>query len=284
MTSHAVDPDEVADIYDDLIDTYEMEWDKHGHRSLHLAYYDEDHDDPASAAVNTIRVLADVAGIEAEDTVVNVGCGAGEGSVFLARAREAYVHGVDVGASQLEIAREYAADHDVGDLTGFAQDDLHELDSVEDDAADVYWALEALAHSADVDTAIEQARRVLVPDGKVAVADLFVREGELSQDDRERIDTVDEALGVRIGTLPELESALAEHDFSNVEVHDATEGIRPCTKRRRRLAKVVSPLGGALTSIGYFSDAQADAMTAWAVLPDLVADGVLGYYVVTADA
>lgn len=284
MTTRDLDTDEVAAVYEDLVETYQLEWDRHGHRSLHLAYYDAEHDDPSSAAVNTIRVLADAAGIQAGDTVLNVGCGAGEGSIFLARTHEAFVHGVDVGEAQLDIAREYAREHGVKELTGFACDDLHDLASVADGAADVFWALEALSHSDDIPGALGQARRTLGRDGRVAIADLFVRTGDLDPEDRERLQTVEDALGVRFGTVAELEAALDEHEFTSAEFSDVTAAIRPCTKRRRRLARVVSPLGGALTSIGYFSDAQADAMRGWAVLPDLVGDGIVGYYVVTADA
>jgi hypothetical protein len=69
MSSKDLETDEVAEIYDELLKTYETEWAYRGHRSLHLAYYDDDHDDPAAASVNTIRVLAEAAGIDGDDTV-----------------------------------------------------------------------------------------------------------------------------------------------------------------------------------------------------------------------
>jgi len=284
MDSRRLDTDEVAAIYDDLLDTYEMEWERRGHRSLHLAYYDADHDDPGEAAVNTIRVLADAAGVEAGDRVLNVGCGAGEGSVFLANVLGATVHGIDVGESQLAVAREYASEHGVEASTTFAQDDLHDLATVEDASMDVYWALEALSHSDDLPTALGQAKRVLVPDGRVVIADLFTRDADLSPEDRERLDTIDEGLGTRVGSIDDLESALADAGFETVEVRDGTDGIRPSTKRRRRFARFVTPLGGVLTSIGYFSERQVDALRASTAMHELVTDGALGYFVVTADA
>ncbi len=283
MTDRAPEAAEVAAIYDDLIETYELEWDRQDHRSLHLAYYDDAHQDAGAAAVNTIRILADAVGIEADDRVLNVGCGAGEGSVVLASEYGATVEGVDIGETQLDIAREYVSDHGVADRTTFAVDDLHELATVEDDSVDVYWALETLSHAADLATAMTQAQRVLADDGRLAVADLFVRDGDLSPDDRDRLTTLEDGLGVHVGTLADLESALADAGFDHVETRDGTEGIRPSTKRRRRFARLISPLGGVLTSIGYFSETQVDAMDASVAMHELVADGVLGYYVVTAD-
>lgn len=279
-----VDPEELSALYDDLIETYEREWNHHGHRSLHLAYYDDEHDDPAAAAVNTIRVLAEAAEIEAEDRVLNVGCGAGEGAVFLARRYGATVEGVDVGETQLAVAREYATEHGVGDLTTFRRDDFHDLATVEDGSVDVFWALEALSHSPDVPTVADQARRVLAPDGRLAVADLFLREPDPPDAAREKLRTVEEGLATRFGHVDELREALEDREFRTVEVRDVTDGIRRSTERRRRFSRIVSPFGGILTSVGFFSEAQVDALEASVALHDLVADGTLGYYLVTADA
>jgi tocopherol O-methyltransferase len=282
MDSRPLDTEEVAAIYDDLIEVYEREWERHGHRALHLAYYDEDHQDPPEAAINTMRVLAEAAGIEPDDRVLNVGCGAGADSVYLARAHGVPVVGVNISESQLEIAREHARDSGVSDLTAFRIDDFHDLATVEDDSMDVYWGLEALSHADDLPGALAQARRVLGPDGRLALTDLFIREAP-SSDEREQLRTLEDGLGVRVHSIDEMRTALEGAGFESVEVRDATAGVEPATKRRYTFSRVASVAGPALEKIGFFSGEQVDAIRASKVLHELVAGGTLGYYVVTAD-
>ena len=274
-----LEPDEVVAIYDDLVDTYELEWNRQGHRSLHLEYYDEDHQEPGEAAINTMRLLSEAADITSEDRVLAIGCGAGEGVVWNARAHGATVVGIDISERLLELARENARAHGLEDQVCFARDDFHELATVADGSMDVVWALEALSHSPDRARALEQARRVLAPDGRIAVTDIFLRWAT----DDDRVREIEEALGLRLGPIAAFEEALREAGFENVTVEDATDGIRPCMERRQRFARPVHLLGRVLRPLGFFSETQLGAFRANARIHELVEEDVLGYYVVTAD-
>lgn len=271
---------DLSALYDDLVDMYEAEWDRRGHRSLHLGIHDDNTDGPADAAMNTMRVLAEAAAITEDDRVLNIGCGAGEDAIWNARMHGATVTGVDIGTTQLTYARENAANHDVGDRVSFAQDDFHELSTVPDESVDVVWALEALSHSHDRAGALTQAHRVLVPDGRLAVADIFCR-GEA---DDERIQAVESAMGLHIGTIDAFEATVEECGFVDITVTDYTDGIRPCTKRRRRFARVMEPVGRFLQRLGSdrFTEAQLGALRASSRIHELVVDDVLGYYILTA--
>jgi ubiquinone/menaquinone biosynthesis C-methylase UbiE len=231
-----------------------------------------------------MRVLADAAGIDAGDRVLNVGCGAGADSVYLARAHGVDVVGVNISESQLDIAREHAEAQGVADRTDFRYDDFHVLETVDDDSVDVYWGLEALTHSDDVPAALDQARRVLVPGGRLALADLFTRTDDHSAAVAADLRTVEDALGVRFGSVDGFRTMLVEAGFETVDVRDATANVEPATKRRYTFSRIAGYAGPVLTRIGFFSDAQVDAMQASKLLHERLADRTLGYYVVTADA
>jgi cyclopropane fatty-acyl-phospholipid synthase-like methyltransferase len=274
-----LDPDEVAAIYDDLAATYELEWRRRGHRSMHLAYYDEDHQEPGEAARNTLRLLAEAADIEAGERVLNIGCGAGEGAVWLARTHGVTVLGVDIGDHQLELARGHASENGVADRVSFAREDFHELASVPDDAMDVVWGLEAVSHSPDRARVLEQARRVLVADGRVAFTDIFLR----SPTDDERVHETEEALGLRLGPIDTFGQTLAETGFEQIVTDDRTDGIREATASRRQFARLAHPVGRVLGLVGLVTERQLAAFRASSLIHELIEDDVLGYYLVTAD-
>jgi tocopherol O-methyltransferase len=274
-----LDPDEVEAIYDDLAATYELEWRRRGHRSMHLAYYDEEHQEAGEAALNTLRLLSEAAGIEEGERVLNIGCGAGEGAVWNARTHGATVLGVDIGERQLQVARENARENGVEDQVSFARDDFHELATVPDDSMDVVWGLEALSHSPDRARVLEQARRVLVADGRVAFTDIFLR----TATDDERVRETEAALGLRLGSIDTFERTLEESGFENITIRDETEGVRPATESRRQFARLAHPVGRVLGLVGLVSDRQLDAFRASSLIHELVDDDVLGYYLVTAD-
>lgn len=285
MDDSELDTDEVAAIYDELLTTYEKQWDHQGHKSLHLGYYDDDHTDAGPAAMNTMRVLSSAAGISSSDTVLNIGCGAGEDSVWNARAHGTQVIGINISESQLDVARENARDHGVADRTDFRYDDFHELDTVEDDTIDVVWGLEALSHSHDRSIVLEQARRVLVDRGRVAFTDIFLSPSSDSMSDasREKVAQINEALGLRLGRIDEFEETLDESGFTDITIRNMTDGIEPSAKSRQRFSRVAHPVGRVLGSIGKFSETQLEAFEAHSNIYTLIDAGILQYYLVTAN-
>jgi cyclopropane fatty-acyl-phospholipid synthase-like methyltransferase len=283
MESRDLDPDEVVDIYDELLKTYKREWEQRGHRSLHFGYYDEEHTEPGQASMNTMRVLSEALDIDGDDRILNIGCGAGEDSVWNARAYGAEVVGVNISETQLELARENAREHDVAELTTFANDDFHELSTVDDGSVDVVWGLEAISHSPDVSDVLDQARRVLRPGGRIGITDMFTRSLNLSSTDSERIQTVNESLGVRVGNIDDFREALEAAGFENIRVRDLTEGVEESAEQRYRFARMAHPGYRLLGAIGRASETQIDALEGNAAIYRLVRDGTLGYYLITAD-
>ena len=285
MSTEDLETDEVAAIYDELLKTYKTEWEYRGHRSLHLAYYDEDHDDPGAAAMNTMRVLSEAANVDGTDRILNIGCGAGEDSVWNARAYGAEVVGVNISERQLELARENAREHGVEELTDFRYDDFQTLETVEDDSFDLVWGLEALSHSPDREAALQTAIRVLTANGRVAFTDLFLTENAdaLSPSEREQIETIEDALGLRLGSIEEFEQTLERSSFREITVRALTEGIKQCTRRRHSFARIGYPVGRVLQRVGIVSSTQVDGLKASSLIHKLIESDVLGYYLVTAE-
>ncbi|MFW6435781.1 MAG: hypothetical protein ACOCY1_05310, partial [Halovenus sp.] len=74
-----------------------------------------------------------------------------------------------------------------------------------------------------------------------------------------------------------------ETGFTNVEIEDLTEGIRPCTKRRQKFSRVAYPVGWVMEKLGLTTKMQIDGLAASSKIHKLIEADVLGYYMVTAD-
>lgn len=108
------------------------------------------------------RLAADTAQLSSADHVVDVGCGPGTAARVAAR-RGARVTGVDPASTMLRIARLVTPKRaPISWRVGTA-----EALPVPDGSATVVWALATVHHWQDVDKAVAEARRVLVPGGRL---------------------------------------------------------------------------------------------------------------------
>ena len=102
--------------------------------------------------------------------LLDVGCGPGTVTVGLARAvSPGTVIGIDLSTDVLEFARSHAASEAVGNVS-FAVGDVYQLD-FDDGALDCVYANQLLQHLTDPVRALRELRRVLRPDGILAVRD-----------------------------------------------------------------------------------------------------------------
>lgn len=110
------------------------------------------------------RLVAQLSGLSTADTVVDVGCGPG-GAVRHAARLGASAIGVDPAPVMLRVARL------VTPRTGSARFVHGNAESLPlpDASATVLWSIACVHHWADVDEALAEARRVLVPGGRLVV-------------------------------------------------------------------------------------------------------------------
>ncbi|MGV0784942.1 class I SAM-dependent methyltransferase [Mycolicibacterium sp. XJ775] len=108
------------------------------------------------------RLVADVAQLSSADHVVDVGCGPGTAARVAAR-RGAQVTGVDPSSTMVRIARLVTPKR--APITW--REGTAEALPVPGSSATVVWALATVHHWQDVDKAVAEAHRVLVPGGRL---------------------------------------------------------------------------------------------------------------------
>ncbi|KAL1897341.1 hypothetical protein Sste5346_004077 [Sporothrix stenoceras] len=190
--------------YDLASDYYVSLWGEH----IHHGYWPTDEskakESKETAQANLIRLLLSISGLNKEDegkplTVLDVGCGVGGTSRYLASNLGARVTGITISTRQVELAtklaEKLAAEGTEGETAPTADDGgflsvgkgqvrFLELDAEkmgeffkeDSDKFDVVWISEALSHFPDKALFFRNAHLVLKPGGKLVLADWFKAE------------------------------------------------------------------------------------------------------------
>jgi tocopherol O-methyltransferase len=142
---------------------YRLLWGCHIHHGLW-----DGSESPAIAQQNLTETLAAAAGISSGKRVLDVGCGMGGSSIFLAKHRQCSVTGVTLSPIQRRWAATAARWHGVAKLTTFQCADA-ELVQFEPASFDVVWSVECTEHLFDKPQFFRRAAEWLRPGGRMAI-------------------------------------------------------------------------------------------------------------------
>lgn len=171
---------------------------------IHHGYWATDEskakDSKETAQINLIRLLLDMSGVAEGNKVLDVGCGIGGTSRYLASQLGCTVTGITISTKQVEIAKRLTkaaaeketpgAEETVEDAEGFVKLGKGRVKFIELDAEtmgayfasdsgafDAVWISEALSHFPNKALFFQNTHKVLKPGGKLALADWFKAEG-----------------------------------------------------------------------------------------------------------
>ncbi len=118
------------------------------------------------------RTVFDVAEVEAEHIVVDVGFGSGEQDLLFARERQfARLHGYNISARQVAFAARQAQEAGLSDKLRFHHGPAEDMRELDDESVDRVLAVEC-AFYFDRPRFYREAARVLRPGGLLALADI----------------------------------------------------------------------------------------------------------------
>jgi ubiquinone/menaquinone biosynthesis C-methylase UbiE len=128
--------------------------------------------------------------------VLNVGCGIGVGSTYIARKYSCHVVGVDISEKMIEWSRRRAAEERVADKVEFRVANVLEL-PFDADRFDIVIAESVLIFVEDIPRAIRECVRVTKPGGYVGFNEIFATR----QPSPELAAQITDAVGPSISTL-----------------------------------------------------------------------------------
>lgn len=234
--------DAIVTYYDETWLDYRVLWLNRRNLAVHFGYADASTRGHTDELINMNRVLAERVAIRPGEHVLDAGCGVGGSSLWLARERSVDVVGITPVASQVALARRFAARRGLADRVRFQQADYAAVPFA-DASFDVVWALESLCHAPRKEAFYREAARLLRPGGRVIIAE-YIRTARPLDSGNERLlhEWLDGWAIPDIDAATEHRANLAGTGFADARLVDVTAHTRPSLRRLHRLAASTYPL------------------------------------------
>jgi tocopherol O-methyltransferase len=224
---------EIKEFYDASSDLWEGIWGEH----MHHGYYGEDGNyklDRRQAQIDLIEELLTWAGDfskERPQNILDVGCGIGGSSLYLAEKFGARVTGITLSPVQANRAKERARAAGLA-----AQADFQVANALEmpfaDNSFDLVWSLESGEHMPDKVKFLQECHRVLKPGGKLIFVTWCHRPTTattpLTPDEQRHLRGIYRVYCLPyVISLPEYTEIVSQCGFQDMRVDDWSTAVEP---------------------------------------------------------
>ncbi|CAG4994082.1 2-methyl-6-phytyl-1,4-hydroquinone methyltransferase [Dyadobacter sp. CECT 9275] len=197
---------------------------------MHYGYWEKDTRRLRDALINMNEKVAEYGKPQPGQTVADLGCGVGGPAIYLARKYRCHVTGLSLSESQISQASELAhtqgadfATFKVGDYcnTGF-----------ENASFNLAYAIESACYATDKSIFLDEAFRILKPEGKLIVIDFFWAGSARNQKDREIMKKWTDSWAIADYAYEnDFEDSLRKSGFSKIQKHNCNLQVWPSIKR-----------------------------------------------------
>jgi tocopherol O-methyltransferase len=262
----------IRNFYDRLSPHFRELWGPH----LHDGFYQTGKETREKAQEQLVEFLASIAGIPSGSRVLDVGCGMGATSVWLAQNLSCEPTGITLSPRQIEMAQELAASAGVN--ASFLLMDAENM--VFDKTFDALWMVGVLGHLPSQQGFVRIAGTLIRPGGRFLLADWTVG-NNVTQADRETLvrPVIEGMMMPTIATAEEYRLWLEESGFRVLKSVDITEETRKTWDQSIRIVQAPAVLKLA-SSLG--KDALA-LLAAISAMKKAMKKGVVRYSVVVAE-
>ena len=197
----------IREHYDFVSPYYHTLWGEH----LHHGYWIDGDESKDKAQVQLIEHLAHAANLASDCQILDVGCGFGGTSIYLAKQYGAEATGITISPVQVKMANEGA--QKVGANAKFLCMDAEAMEFTK--PFDVIWSMESISHYPNYEKFFASAAKLLKPHGKMAVTDWFKKGGLTAREHKKFLEPVEKGMMVELHTMEAYE-ALMEKNGLNV--------------------------------------------------------------------
>jgi tocopherol O-methyltransferase len=207
----------IREHYDIASPLYRELWGQH----IHHGYWISGNESKEEAAQNLVDLLIGKSGLERGSKVLDVGCGVGGTSVYLAKEWNCDVTGITISPVQVEMARQAALG--LPNAPHFLVDYANDI-SVEG-PFDIIWSVEMISHLNNRDNLFRRASELLKPGGKMCITDWWKAEGLSAADERKYIQPIEKPMLVSLPTYTEYSAYIEKYGFRVQYYEDISERV-----------------------------------------------------------
>lgn len=152
---------------EDADNFYNIIW---GGEDIHIGLYESDSEAIVDASHRTVRHMASMLNLSAEQTVLDIGAGYGGAARYLAGTYGCSVTALNLSEKENERNCEINAERGLADKINVV-DGSFEAIPADDNSFDVVWSQDAILHSGKREQVIKEVARVLKPGGRFIFTD-----------------------------------------------------------------------------------------------------------------
>jgi tocopherol O-methyltransferase len=219
---------QIQTFYDASSGLWERIWGEH----MHHGYYGADgteRKDRRQAQIDLIEEFLAWGGVQSASEIVDVGCGIGGSSLYLAEKFNARATGITLSPVQAARATERASAAGLSNRTQFLVADAQQMPFA-DNSFDLVWSMESGEHMPDKTQFLQECYRVLKPGGTFLMATWCHRNPNppLNADERKHLEEI-----YRVYYLPyvislmEYEAIARFLPFQNIRTADWSTAVAP---------------------------------------------------------
>lgn len=220
---------QIQQFYDASSSLWEQIWGEH----MHHGYYGADgkiKKERRQAQIDLIEELLQWSGVQQVENILDVGCGIGGSSLYLAQKFNAKATGITLSPVQAFRAAERATEVGLESTASFQVADAQNMPFA-DNSFDLVWSLESGEHMPDKTKFMQECYRVLKPGGKFIMVTWCHRSTEtapLTTDEKQHLADIYRVYCLPyVISLPEYEKIAQTLPLQNLQTADWSTAVAP---------------------------------------------------------
>ena len=197
------DKHRIIEHYDVVSPYYRSLWGEH----LHHGYWIRGDESKETAQLQLIEHLAQLANVKPGSDVLDIGCGLGASSLYLARNYNAAVTGITISPVQVDMATKALANERLD--AKFLLMDAEAMHFQKQ--FDLLWSVESISHYQRREEFFASAAKLLRPGGLFAITDWFKKENLTRAETRKFIDPIEKGMLVELQIMDDYEHFLTSN-------------------------------------------------------------------------